>query len=221
MEIIMNKKLIISRYNEDISWIKNYPYDYIIYNKGDKMSDEYNHIDVDNIGNNQRDIFQFIYDNYDNLPDVMAFVQGNVYEHCNQIKFDKIIGNNTFTSLESYEDIVINSAQKLDSSGGYMEINNSWYINAHNASRGQSCLYDSFDSFMHGIFTNYIKSDWNRFAPGSQYIITKEIAKFYSRNFWKFLMDILNKNGMTEGHIIERSLWMIFQCYLIPIDQLK
>jgi hypothetical protein len=32
----MIRKIIISRYNEDISWIKEYPYDYIVYNKGEK-----------------------------------------------------------------------------------------------------------------------------------------------------------------------------------------
>lgn len=211
---------IISRYNEDISWINDYTCDYIIYNKGSKL-DGYNVKEMENIGNNQRDIFHFIVENYDNLPCVMAFMQGNPFDHCNKDKFNKIINNKHFTAIESFEDITCNSYQKLDVDGGYMEINNSWYIGSHNFSYNQTCYYNSFDDFMYNTFTNYARGEWNRFTPGSQYIITKEIALSYSKKFWEFLMNILYKNNMTEGHIIERALWMIFNCYLDPIDKLK
>jgi hypothetical protein len=213
--------VIISRYEEDVSWLENYNFDYIIYNKGSELSSDYNVSNIDNIGNNQRDIFKYIIENYDNLPDVMTFIQGDPFEHCKKEKFDKLINNTTFTALESYEDIQQNDAQILDESGGYMEINNSWYINAHNGTYNQSCAYSSFFEFMLKTFKNYTYEPWVRFSPGSQYIITKEIAKFYSKKFWEFLMNILYKNNMTEGHIIERSLWMIFNCYLEPIDELK
>lgn len=217
---MISKKMIISRYKEDVSWIKEYDIDYVIYNKGEKI-EGYNTLDVNNIGNNQRDIFQFIFENYDDLPNIMIFVQGNPFDHCKRSKFDKIINNNFFTPLESFEDIVKNPAQILSEDGGYMEVNNSWYIDAHNGTYNQSCNYISFDDFMNKTFKNYNTNHWNRFTPGSQYIITKDIAKFYSKNFWKHLMDILYNNNMTEGHIIERSLWMIFQCYLDTIDELK
>ena len=215
--------VIISRYNEDISWLKDYNFDYIIYNKGMELIGDSNVINIDNIGNNQRDIFKFIYDNYENLPNVMTFIQANPFDHCKKEKFDKLINNNEFTALESYEDIQQgeNYSQMLDEYGGYMELNTSWYISSHNHSYNQSCVYISFVHFMNSIFKNYEYQRWNRFTPGSQYIITKDIAKFYSKKFWKFLMDILNKNNMTEGHIIERSLWIIFSCYLETIDELK
>lgn len=213
--------VVISRYNEDVSWLEEYNFDYIIYNKGNELDKKYNHINVENIGGNQRDIFQYIYDNYDNLPDTMAFIQANPFDHCNKSKFDKIINNNFFTSLESYEDIVQGDSQILDENNEYMEINNSWYISSHNSSYNQSCRYSSFDGFMNSIFTNYESKRWNKFSPGSQYIITKQIAKFYSKTFWKYLMDLLDKNFITEGHIIERSLWMIFECRLEPINELK
>jgi len=216
-----SKKIIISRYKEDISWVNDYDLDHIIYNKGNEIDGNYNVLKMDNIGNNQRDIFHYILNNYDKLEDIMVFVQGNPFDHCKREKFDTLINNEIFTALESFEDIQQNNAQILDSNGGYMEINNSWYIGAHNATHNQFCIYGSFDDFMNKTFKNYTSEHWNRFTPGSQYIITKEIAHFYSKNFWSFLMNSLNKNNMTEGHIIERSLWKIFNCYLEPIDTLK
>lgn len=203
--------VIVSRYKEDVSWIKDYSFDYIIYNKGPAL-EGYNSIDVENIGNNQRDIFHYIYTNYDNLPDTMAFIQGNPFDHCKREKFDKIINNNYLTAIESFEDLPDSSASRYRD--GYEEINNSWYISAHNGTHNQTCKWSSFGDFMYNTFDNYTHSSWIRFTPGSQYIITKDIALHYPKLFWKYLMDILYKNNMTEGHIIERSLWMILQCNL-------
>jgi hypothetical protein len=215
----MKKKMIISRYNEDISWVKEYEkdFDYIIYNKGKKLETEYKSLDVDNIGNNQRDIFHFIYENYSDLPDIMIFVQGHPFDHCKKDSFDKLVYNETLTSLEDLRHL----QNMMDENGGYQEGNDSWYVNAHNNTWNQTCKWNTLDEFMDKTFTNYKKLDKIRFTPGSQYIITKDIAKHYSKNFWLYMMDILHKNNMTEGHIIERSLLEILKCYLEPINELK
>ena len=217
----MNKKIIISRYNENIEWVKSYDFDYIVYNKGEELDNSFKSINVPNIGNNQRDIFNFIVDNYDNLPDIMVFIQANPFDHCNKDAFDRLINNTVFTPLETFGHIEQNQAQKLDSDGGYMEMNNSWYISAHNSTHNQTCSFESFEDFMNKTFTNYVRSDWNRFTPGSQYLVTKEIVKHYPKDFWEYLMNILHKNNMTEGHIIERALLMIFKCDLIIKNNLK
>ena len=49
--------LIISRFNEDISWINNYTSNYIIYNKGENLPETYKQKMVPNFGGNQYDIF--------------------------------------------------------------------------------------------------------------------------------------------------------------------
>jgi hypothetical protein len=66
--------LVISRFNEDVSWINNYPSNYIIYNKGEKLPKSYKQKMVPNSGANQYDIFDYIYTNYDKLPDLIAFM---------------------------------------------------------------------------------------------------------------------------------------------------
>lgn len=210
----MKKTMIISRFGEDISWIREYNIDYIIYNKGGELIG-YNTIDIENIGNNQRDIFKFIYENYNDLPDVMIFVQGNPFDHCNREKFNELIKNDKFTALESFDDIDQTGWNRLgEIDGGFMEVNNSWYVSSHNSAYNQSCKWSSLDDFMYNTFSNYTSTQFIRFTPGSQYIITKDIALHYKRDFWLYLMNILYKNNMTEGHIIERSLWMILKCNL-------
>lgn len=206
----MDKLFIVSRYNEDFSWIKEYTNQYIVYNKGVPIEDPHV-INTENIGNNQRDIFKFVYENYTELPDVLVFIQANPFDHCPKEAFEGLIKDDYFTAIESYGPPV-NGWERRDGLGGYMELNNNWYIQAKNQEFNTTCKYNSFNEFMDHYFTNYIHSDWIRFTPGSQYIITKEIVLHYPKSFWKELLDELPRNNMTEGHIIERALWNIFQC---------
>jgi hypothetical protein len=209
MNVFPKCKFIISRYKEDVSWIKEYTDNYIIYNKGEKLDSRYKSIELDNIGNNQYDIFHYIYTNYENLPDMMLFLQGHPFDHCKKEKFDKIIYNDKFTPFESYEDLIHGHASKADIDGGYMERNDCWYISAHNQTHNITCIYRSYDEFMNKYFSDYIHVDWIRFTPGSQYMVEKKQILKYSRDFWKSLMEELPFNNMTEGHIIERSLLYI------------
>jgi len=203
---------VISRYQEDPSWIDEYTDNYIIYNKGSPLDKAFNVKVMPNTGGNQYDIAHFIHENYDNLPEIIAFVQGEPWDHCNKDKFNNIIYNEFFTSLESYEhvDISPSSWMRLTEDGEFMELNNSWYIGPHNATHNQTCAYSSFNHFMNTIFINYNGPMYIKFAPGSQYIIEKKQALQYPKSFWNNLMSILPKNHMTEAHIIERAMWHIF-----------
>ena len=201
-------KIIISRYNEDYSWINKYTDNYLIYNKGEEINDSHI-INVENIGENQIDIFRFIYDNYESLPDIMIFIQAYPFDHCREDIFKELIKKDEFTVLEYQGDAPANGYEQRDVNGGYMEINNSWYITSHNNTYNQTCKYSSFDEFMNKYFSNYTHIDWIRFAPGSQYLVTKSQVLNYSRNFWKTLKDELYLFSMTEGHIIERALYYI------------
>jgi hypothetical protein len=53
------------------------------------------------------------------------------------------------------------------------------------------------------------------FPPGSQFIVEKERCLFYSKKFWKNLMDFINTdvgvNGGRETHVLERAMQLIFE----------
>ena len=200
---------VISRYKEDPSWIKNYTDDYIIYNKGEPLDDNFNAVKRPNIGGNQYDIAYFIHENYNNLPDLMAFVQGDPFDHCKKEKFDQIIYNEEFTSLESYEHLENTFAHIIDTDGGYTEINNSWFILPHNQTHNLTCKYVSYHHFMRETFEDYDYPNYIRFCPGSQYLVTKQQALQHPKNFWKYIMDQLPENNMTEAHIVERAFLYI------------
>ena len=219
---------VVTRFKEDVSWIKNYTDNYVIYNKGESLGEGYNEVLLSNDGHNQKDIFEFIYRNYENLPDLIAFLQGNPFAHCSRKDFNLLIKSEKFTSLESYKNNVVsgrvnsegfyiehnNRIHYKNSDGLYTEKNNNFYIEWHQSlKRSRSpCIFKSFDDFMQSIFENYEHLEWITFCPGSQYIIERERALFYPKSFWKKLMSFLN-NGfeMTEAHVIERGVGLIFQ----------
>ena len=75
-------KIIVARYNEDVSWTKQFP-NVLIYNKGEKLNEEegYNEVMLNNVGRESHTYYKYIYDNYDNLDDYTAFLQGNPFDH--------------------------------------------------------------------------------------------------------------------------------------------
>jgi hypothetical protein len=199
-----NAFIVVSRYKENLDWLPQLTDDYIVYNKGEEVLNIKQKI-VPNFGANQYDIFSYIYENYDNLPDLIAFMQGDPYDHCLPDRFNSLIYNKEYTLLfgdKNYPD------------GNYWEHNNSWYISSHCNTHGITCKFSSFDQYAQYIFENYEHEPTLTFPPGSQIIVEKERCLFYSKKFWKTLIDIIptdtNINGGAEAHIIERSIKLIF-----------
>lgn len=214
--ILMNKPkafFVVSQWNNDISWVEEYTDDYVIYDKSNTLPEGEKIVKLKNVGYNIYDICHFIVNHYDNLPDVIAFLEGNPFDHCNRTKFDKIIFNETFTPIESYEHILDSAVNKKGLDGGYMEVNNSWYIPAHINTHGKEVNkhLHTYNQFLRKVFKNPVYPDWIRFSPGGEYIVPKENILFYSKKFYQKLMSYVDYHQIpSEGHIIERALYTIF-----------
>ena len=102
-QINNDHEIIISRYSEDISWIKYLPAKIILYNKGAKYDIKYQRgnittIYLDNIGREGHTYLYHIINNYDNLKKTTTFLQGNPFEHSPNII-------ELLCMVEDYEDI--------------------------------------------------------------------------------------------------------------------
>lgn len=198
--------LVVSRFNENVDWIHDFTDDYIVYNKGEPLPDTIKQIMSRNVGGNQYDIFRHILLNYDNLPELLAFVQGNPFDHCRSERFKELIYSESFTPL---------FGEGNYPNGNYSEDNTSWYINGSWLQHAPESKFASFDDYMNFIFSDYVHQDKLIFPPGSQIIVERERCLFYSKNFWRKLMDIFptqpGLNGGREAHIIERSVQIIFE----------
>ena len=78
----MDTSVIISRYNENLDWIKeiNKEFDITVYNKGKKIEieDKYNLIEIKNVGRESHTWLYHIYENYENIAENNIFLQGRL-----------------------------------------------------------------------------------------------------------------------------------------------
>jgi hypothetical protein len=82
----MNFCIVVARYNENLEWMKEMPFEgheYIVYKKGpnkDFYRSEHlkNVVDLDNVGREGHTYLYHIIHNYDNLADVTVFLPGSV-----------------------------------------------------------------------------------------------------------------------------------------------
>ncbi len=209
----MNKFWIINSYGTDFSWVKDYTDNYIVYDKTGLLpeTDKIKHLK--NVGYNIYDYLYYIVNNYNNLSDVCVFIKANVFKHCKKEKFDKLIQNNFFTGLDSYEHLSNTSAEMIDANGGYNEANNSWftYCDIEELHAQDNRHIGNYDIFMSKLFSNYDYPGWIRFSPGANYITTKENILYYTEKFYKKLMSYVDYCQLpVEAHAIERALYSIF-----------
>ena len=209
----INKKWIVNCYNKDFSWIKNYTRNYIIYDKSCTLEENERVVHQKNVGYNIYDYMNYIVENYDNLPGVCVFLKANAFKHCKKETFDKLIIHPFFTPIEDYSHVPESAWHKKAPDGGYMELNNSWYITSHKQTYGSEVnkYIFNYNDLLDELFENPEHPLWIRFAPGGQYIVKKQNLLYYSKNFYEKLVGLVDYHQIpAEAHIIERMLYYIF-----------
>jgi hypothetical protein len=75
-------QLVVARFNEEIPWIHNVQgWEKLIVNKGEFAEILFAQESIENVGREAGTFLRFIVENYNNLPDQMAFLQGNPFDH--------------------------------------------------------------------------------------------------------------------------------------------
>ncbi len=201
-------KWIISRYNHDLSYLLDYTQDAIVYDRSDNGSFYDFHdtniqtIKVPNIGSDLYDKFTFIIDNYDDLPLVAVYTKANIFTYITKGEFDVIKYNNTFTPLMTMQHNTYEPICRYDGDGMYNEINNFWYLNVRPAKH----LKEIAEIFhMNG-------REYNAFAPGSNYILTKENILKHPKEFYEKLRSFLEWDIYPgDAYLLERNLYYLWK----------
>ena len=195
---------VLSRYNHDISWVKDYTDDVVLYDRSEEKIS--NSIPTPNIGSDLYDKFTYIIDNYDNLPDVALYSKANLFKYITKEEFDKVKDNTTFTPL-----LTQNHKTYLPicwyENGLYAEINDYWYLGSHPAKHTKEIM----DIFK--MNERY----YNLFAPGSNYIIPKENILKHPKEFYEKLRSFLEWDVYPgDAQILERNLFYLRNNHLSP-----
>lgn len=199
-------KWVISRYNHDLDYLRDYTDDAIIYDRSDNQTGYLflgtNIVTqkVPNIGSDIYDKFTFIIDNYDNLPDIAVYTKANIFKYINRGEFNKLKDTTEFTPLLTQyhpTDGKVNFYKDKM----YYEINNYWYLGAHPARFAQEII-DFFDMN---------SREYNAFAPGSNYILPKENILKHPKSVYETLRSYLNWAVYPgDAQLIERNLYYLW-----------
>lgn len=204
-------KIIVARYDENINWLiplENYC---IIYNKGQKLNLK-NEIMMDNVGRETDTYLNYIINNYDNLPEVMAFIQGKLSDirGADDIRIVIQMINEAFQYKKS-------KAYRVYHSTSVNKGNWDPYWNKKND--GLYYLHDNYkDNKRVGFkdwFTEHIKKEYpnpiHLYCNGI-FAVHKDLILKHSREYYKnLLLEVNHQNNPAEGHFFERSWYYIFE----------
>jgi len=182
-------KIIISRYNENIDWSKEFN-NVTIYNKGEKMNIE-NEILLENVGREGHTYFRYIYDNYENLEQNTVFLQGYPFDHSPNI----IETLRRFTKTESdnkgFQPI---SEREHDTTSHYCRLHPGIPMKS---------VYKS-------LFGNDDFKDL-KFNSGAQFMVSRETIHKRSKEYYLNIIKLLDYDiNPIEGYVIERLHRYIF-----------
>ena len=153
-----NKKyeIIVARYNEDLNWLLNEKENLKVYNKGQPIKD-FKTIKLPNVGRESDTYLNYIISNYNYLPKICIFTQGNINDHHSEgINYLYKMIEETLKNGKSNPSLITNDNDSIWGKNFNMIISdsNSNYSSAHNNQRTKNKI--SFGEW----FKKNIKSEF-------------------------------------------------------------
>jgi hypothetical protein len=207
-------KAILANHSEyEPDWLKDYPeLDYIILDQSEtdnwaKDIPKERIVKYPNKGNSDCAKLTWIIENYDTLPEVFIWGKANLFKYITKEEFDTLKDNQDFTPLltqnhKTYSDKFGKVCYYED--GMYYERGDNWYVNQF------AFRIPTLNDFAWYLSlpapANYVP-----FAPGGNYILTRERVYRYGRDMYEKMRDtLLHSQLPAEAHFCERlylTIW--------------
>lgn len=164
--------MVVARYNENLDWLENIPWHYIVYNKGGDLPTwiKYEIKLHHNIGREVYTYLTYIIDNYDALPDYTIFAHGHPFDHSRE--FIKNINN-------------------FDGKDDFFPLSDSVCIDNFEGLRGMGLELEVAES-VRRLFLNNIKSF--EYPDGAQFIVSKKAILFHTKTTYEKIRTFLIKS---------------------------
>jgi hypothetical protein len=215
----IHKSIIISRYNEDLEWINEYPFNqfqYIVYNKGVNENFCKNNvkqiINLPNVGRESHTYLYHIVNNYDNLSDILIFFPGSLNLNYKKEKAIKILNN---IILNNYKKAIFIGHHQNDIFETFKDFKlDNWKCsNLKNfelnpESELQLSRLRPYGKWYRYFFKN-IKARWNTYC-GTFSIDKRDIIQHPKTRYEILLNTVSNSSNPEANHYIERSWGAIF-----------
>lgn len=210
--------LIISRYNEDLLWTLEEPfnkYKYIVYNKGTNELFEKKNIKkiikINNVGRCDHTYLYHIVNNYDNLADINIFLPGslNLFYKKNKAEtmLNKINELNKAVFISDYRSSNISKSFYNFQLDDYVSAEKK-NITKHNQEKLKISYIRPYGKWYDNNFKNIVIKNSSFFGIFS--IAKKDILQNDKLKYEKFMKDLENSSNPELGHYYERSWEGIF-----------
>jgi hypothetical protein len=182
----MNVKIVSNRYNENIEWIKNSNYDFEIIQKTQES----------NYGAESLSYLKFICENYDNLPDKIAFIHGHEHSYHQQYSI--------IESIEKYKNENFKTLNGKVFSYHYLNITHPWFPKSE-------LNFGLFDFFWNEIMSDFEECPKKLiFCHGAQFIVDKRLILNNNVDFYKKIYNfILDKKLGKIISVFLEFVWHI------------
>jgi hypothetical protein len=214
-----NIEFVISRYNENLEWLKESKYSeypVTIYNKG--INDDYykppfsKTFQIPNVGVCDHTYLYHIIQNYNNLANVTIFLPGSCMDEHKKEKTNNVMNktietNNTVIYGNEYNELGIkDSIYNFEIENWITTNNKNKEIN--NESKLRRCDIHPFGKWYETVFPNI---NVNHVTYVGIFSVSKQHIHNRSKESYETLINFVNKNKNEEcSHYIERSWIAIF-----------
>lgn len=206
-------KAVLVNYNYSPDWLKDYDFDVSMYDRSDDGVDRnltqhgavYN---TKNWGDVDYDKLSYLVENYDTMPEIFLWGKTNLFKFVDEDYLKKALHNNVFSPLlkldhKTYDDQFGTVCKYRGEM--YYERADSWFFNATTPKYFKTwqewCLHFGLP-----------QEQFIPFAPGGNYLLTKERVHRYSRNFYDEMRSFLpHTQRPAESQACERTYYMLWK----------
>ena len=214
-----NIEIIVSRFNEDLSWTQEAPFNffqYIVYNKGANnnfiKTNVKQIINIDNVGRESHTYLYHIIENYNKLSNITVFLPGSLNLDYKKIKA-KIILNNIIKNNYSTAYLVGHYHENIKEVFYNFMLDNWKSTDKNNLLLNSELALQKSEIRPYGKWYTYffgnIKAHWTAMC-GIFSIDKRDIIQQPIERYQKLLQTINTHSNPEIGHYIERSWCAIF-----------
>ena len=238
----MNVLVVISRYNEDISWVSELKVPYLIINKGNPI-DNPNCVCIPNSTNGREahSYVWYILQHYDNLPDSVIFLQGNPFDH--QKRIIEMLDPEVIKKMPSFQPLTAGYTDDLPPQDlRYVTRRDFEGFEYHIMHFGENMTdiypkyhdeglkniinwcyddlkYVSIRKQMHALFeVPYDEKCMTPYFFAAMFKIDKELIRKYSKDFYAQLFKLLERH-IVYVYLCERMWYAMFVEANIPLPE--
>lgn len=215
-----NAIIVIARYNENLEWLKETPFNqfhYIVYNKGDNeqyyKSDKFiKQVKLENVGREAHSYLSHIIQNYDNLHNFTVFFPGSIelenrHDRAKRLLNDIQYDSDIFACVAT--DIPVLEIQKNFSIDNYLS-SNELNRKINNDSKILPADIRPYGEWYKKTFGD-VNTQTKCFTQNSMFGIRKETILAKPKSYYENLIVQVNKHHNHETvHFFERSWETVF-----------